>query len=235
MKKLILIGFAVCLAASTAYGADVVYTYSWEDGPPSTILGSYGNVADPTNVSGPQSGDDGSGGSYGPSGAYDGTYYLHVAEEPHSGTPQAYVACITGLQEGDSVLVSMYCYDVTPGTSPSGRLWGGWHDAFSCPECPGGFVESAGAGYRNSGYSAGNGWDLMEAAWDWAPPEGTGALIIQFRLYSSPSTCETCRTDFWADLITVTIPDYGHVLFPDLTGPSAVEGTNWGGIKGLFQ
>lgn len=232
MKKLLLVGFAVCLIASTGFAK--TESYSWEDGT-GTIMGSYGNLVDDTNVSGPQSGQNGlPGTTLDCPGPADGTYYLHVAEETHSGTPYAMVACITGLQEGDSVFVTLYCYDNSLGVSPSGRLWGGWHDAYACLDCPGSYVSSAGAGSYNSDYSPGNGWDQMEAHWAWYPPEGTGSLVVQARLYSAPSTCDSCRTDYWFDLVEVTIPDYGSVRFPDF-GPTAVENSAWGSIKALYR
>ena len=108
----------LALAAVSAFAA-----YSWEDG--GTILGSYGNLVDPTNVSGPQTGQNGAAGTYTCPGPQHGDYYLHVAEEPHSGTPQAYVAWVIGLVDtNDYVTASFYGYDVTPGASPSLRIWG---------------------------------------------------------------------------------------------------------------
>ena len=57
MKKTLMLFAAVCLVASAAF-ADYTVSYSWEDGL-STILGSYGALADPTNVSGMQTGQSG--------------------------------------------------------------------------------------------------------------------------------------------------------------------------------
>ena len=95
MKYLILIA-ALALLAVPAH-AQVGSYYSWEDG--GTILGSYGNLVDAVNVSGPQTGSQGSTlPDYTCPGAYDGEYYLHVAEDPHSGTPQAFLCWVTGLQ-----------------------------------------------------------------------------------------------------------------------------------------
>ena len=69
----------MALVAAPAMGA----TYSWEDG--GTILGWYGNLVDPTNVTGSQAGSGGGAGPYTCPGANSGDRYLHVAEDPHSG------------------------------------------------------------------------------------------------------------------------------------------------------
>jgi hypothetical protein len=232
MKKLLLIAFAICLMVPSVYAK--VESFSWEDGV-STILGSYGSLVEDTNVSGAQGGQEYiPDSSFTCPGAYDGTYYLHVAEDPHSGTPQAYLACITGLEEGDTVHVTFYGYDETPGVSPSWRLWGGYHDAGTCADCPGAYVGSAGSGYENSGYSPGDGWDEMNASWEYSPSAGATSLVIQGRLYSWPSTADPGHTDFFGDLIIVEVPDYATVTFPDF-GPSATESGTWGGIKALYR
>jgi hypothetical protein len=227
MKKLLLIGFALCFAASAAY-ADYTVSYSWEDAI-GTSLGTYGNVAYEYNVTGAVVGQACTLSTpYVCPGAYDGVRYLQVAESPHSGTPQVYLACITGLAAGDSVTASFYGYDPTPGGSPSLRIWGHYSDATQCPECPGNYTGSASG---SSDYTAGTGWDPV--AFTWYVTEAS--LVIEARLYSSPSTVDPCTTDYFIDLITVTVPDYAHVLFPDYGGPSATENTQWGKIKTLFK
>lgn len=188
-----------CFAVSAS--AD---SYSWEDGV-GTILGSYGNLVDPTNVTGPQTGSKGDVPplTWTCPGAHDGDRYLHVAEEPHASTPQAYVAWITNLQVGDMVYVSMWGFDdeaVDP--SPSLRLWGGYSTNADINDYQG----SAGEGLTNSGYTSGIGWEEMSSSWEFGTPPGFGgeeALVVQLRLYSSPTTGDY-RTDYWGDLITVT-------------------------------
>jgi len=232
MRNALLIAAAMCLVATAAF-ADYTASYSWEDGT-STILGSYGNLVDPTNVTGMQTGQSGlPGTSYSCPGAYDGMYYLHVAEETHYSTPQAYLACITGIVEGDNITVGFYGYDITPGSDyPSWRLWGHYSDAVVCTDCPGEYTGSASG---PPDYSAGEGWDYLEYTWimpaldvDWT------ALVIEGRIYSTPTTCDSCRTDYWGDLVTVTVPDHCTVTFPDGC-PSATEANTWGGIKALYR
>ena len=231
MKKALLIAAAMCLVATAAY-ADYTLTYSWEDGV-STVLGLYGNAVDPTNVTGPQVGQNGMPGTTNSCpGAYDGTYYLHVAEETHYGTPQTYMVCINGILEGDVVYASFYGYDDTPDVSPSWRIWGHWSDATSCATCPGEYTGSAGG---SDVYTAGIGWEMVENTWTIpALAVDQTALVVEGRLYSTPATCDSCRTDYWADLITVTVPDHCTVTFPD-GGPSATEASTWGGIKSLYR
>jgi hypothetical protein len=207
--------------------------YGWEDAI-YNLLGAYGNLLDAINVTGPQMGQAGLPGTwYECPGAYEGSRYLHVAEEPNSGTPQAYLACVSGLADGDSVRASFLGYDTTPGESPSLRIWAHYSDAATCPDCPGNYIGSAGG---SPDYTEGTGWD--EVSWGWvfdgSNPDHK-SLVIQARLYSTPSTCDSCRTDFWIDYLTLEIPDYAHVLFPDLTGPSAVKKTTWGGIKSMYR
>lgn len=230
MKKLLLVGVAVLFAASAAY-ADYTLTYGWEDGI-GTSLGFFGNVVNETNVTGPQVGQDCLVGPFNVPGAYEGDRYYHCAESPHSGTPQVYLACITDLVEGDMVTASFYGYDITPGASPSVRIWGHYSDAVNCPDCPGEYTGSADG---NAEYTDGTGWDDVSYTWTFTSSGDDYALVIEARLYSTPSTQDPCLTDFFIDLVTVTVPDHASILFPDMEGPSTTEPTNWGGIKALYR
>lgn len=232
MKKLLMVVAIVCLAAVPAYAVKTV-SFSWEDGV-STVLGT-GLIApvNITNVTGPQTGlcGDCAGGSYSCPGAYDGVRYLHLQESPHTGTPEAWIACITGLQNGDVVTGSFYGYDITASpASPSLRIWGHYGSAVTCPDCPGTYVGSAGG---PSTYTAGGGWAISQYTWTVAFPTNAYSLVLHARLYSSPTT-GAYTTDYWVDYVSVTIPDYASVRFADF-GPSAVDNTTWGAIKALFN
>jgi hypothetical protein len=232
MKKALLIAAAMCLVATAAV-ADYTVSYSWEDGV-ATLLGSYGNLVDPTNVTGMQNGQVGlPGTSYSCPGAFDGMYYLHVAEETHSSTPQSYLVCVTGILEGDAITASFYAYDITLGTLyPSWRLWGHYSDATTCLNAPGEYTGSASG---PADYSAGTGWDYLEYTWVIPVLDvDQTALVVEGRLYSTPTTCDSCRTDYWGDLVSVTVPDHCTVTFPD-GGPSATEASTWGSIKSLYR
>jgi hypothetical protein len=232
MKKLLLIAFALTAVATAAY-ADYTVSYSWEDGV-GTTLGTYGNVPYEYNVTGAVVGQSCEAGTYVCPGAYDGVRYLQTAESPHSGTPQIYLACITGLQNGDAVTVSYFGYDDTPDASPSLRIWAHYSDAAACPDCPGEYTGSASG---PADYTAGTGWDELSYSWvfETTGDDGHNGLVIEARLYSTPSTIDPCTTDYFIDLVTVSVPDYAHVLFPDYSGPSATDPTEWGSIKALFR
>lgn len=197
-----LIATAVILSATQAHAIQTV-EYGWEDGV-GTILGSFGNLADPSNVSGPQTGSNGTG-SYGVTGAHSGTQFLHVAEDPHSGTPQAYVAFVTGLQIGDEVTASFWGYDDTPSASPSLRIWGHYADAADID----GYAGSAGG---NSTYTDGSGWSEVSHTWTFDSDTANG-LVIEARLYSSPATDAAAYTDYWIDDVMVSAPDYATIQF----------------------
>ena len=186
-----IIGIAALLAAP-ALAATV--TYSWEDG--GTILGSYGNLVDPTNVSGPQVGESGTEPDFTCPGANSGNSYLHVAEAPHASTPQAYIAFIENLAEGDVIDASFFGYDISA-SSPSMRIWA--HYALN-----GDVNAYEGSAGGNDTYTSGIGWE--EVGYQWVMPADKEALVIELRLYSTPSTADE-RTDYFVDDLTVTAPD----------------------------
>ncbi|MBD3366617.1 MAG: hypothetical protein GF405_00415 [Candidatus Eisenbacteria bacterium] len=221
MKQFVAIALAVLFIAPAAF-AQQTLCYGWEDG--GTIMGFYGNLVDDTNVTGPQTGDDSTGGTYTCPGAYEGSHYLHVAEEPIGGTPQAYVAFIEGLTDGDVVTASFYGYDDTPTASPSLRIWG--HYAQS------GDVNSyAGSASGNYDYTAGTGWDYIEHTWTFDSDGGTrDALVIEARLYSGSGGT---RGDYWIDNVCVTAPDGTIITFPAPVSP--VEDGTWSNIKALYR
>jgi hypothetical protein len=225
MRYLILIA-ALALLAVPAH-AQVTSYYSWEDG--GTILDSSGNLVDATNVAGPQIGSQGSTlPDYECPGAQEGTYYLHVAEDPHSGTPQAFIAWVTNLNDGDEVTASFYGYDLTPGASPSQRIWGSYTET-------GGDINSySGSAGGNDTYTAGTGWDLVSYTWTfWSDGGLHDGLVIQSRLYSTPSTSDPDHTDFWVDYVCVTSPAHSTQIFPGEGTP--VEDSTWATIKALFR
>jgi hypothetical protein len=220
MRSLIVVTLVTVAAFATS--ASIIRNYGWEDGL-HTIPGSYGNVVDPTNVTGPQSGSDGgAGGTYGPSGANSGERYLHVAEQPHSSTPQAFLAFVENLAAGDVVDASFFGYDETAGASPSLRIWG--HYAFN------GDIDSYdGSAGGNSDYTAGTGWDQVSHSW--TVEAGKEALVIEARLYSTPATSED-RTDYWIDDLSVTAPDTATITIPE---PGTMVLLGLGGLAALLR
>lgn len=214
---------AIALAFVPA-AAQQTLSYSWEDG--GTILGYYGNVAEPLNVSGVQGGLQGSElEGYTCPGPNSGTHYLHVAEDPHNSTPYAIVAWVTDLLDGDVITASVHGYDVTPGGSPSIRIWGGNTGPLDAND----YISSAGS---SGDYTAGTGWDVTESTWTYAGGNGNG-LAIQARLYSTPITSDPDHTDFWIDDVTVTAPLHATIVFPEPY--TAIEESSWTAIKAFFR
>lgn len=232
MKYIALIAVLSLLAVPAA--AQFTCSYSWEDG--GTTLGYYGNVVNESNVSGPQTGQAGDQGMWTCPGAYDGDSYLHVAESPHSGTPQVYVAWITDLVDGDMIYVDMWLFDSIASDYygyPSLRLYA--HYATNADITA--YKGSAGAGITPSAdYTAGTGWENFSSNWEFGNPAGYAgyeSLVIEMRLYSSPATSDPNLTDYWGDLIKITAPTHACVTFP--SGGTPVQSATWSSIKALYN
>ena len=196
---------ALMLVPASAYPDQVTECYGWEDGV-GTILGSYGNLCCDTNVTGSQTGSQGSGlPDYTCPSANSGDRYLHVAEDPHSGTPEAFIAWVTGLNDDDVIDASFFGFDLTPAASPSLRIWA----AYTTSDDIDNYLSSAGG---NTEYTDGTGWD--DVAWSWTFAGGDGnALRISARLYSTPATSDPDHTDYWIDDICVMAPDTSVIHF----------------------
>lgn len=185
-KSILLIGIAAAALSASAGAVVLTADYGWEDGV-GTILGSYGNLADPLNVAPPIAG--------GPAAANGGQRVLQVSESPVGGTPQAYLAFIENLTDGDVIDASFFGWDETPGASPSLRIWA--HYAHS-----GDVTSYAGSASGNYDYTAGTGWDQVSWTWTFDSDGGSrDALVIEARLYS-PSGED--RYDYWIDDLSVT-------------------------------
>ena len=223
----------LCLAAVPA-AAQFTCSYSWEDG--GTIISSYGNVVNPTNVTGPQMGQAGDQGTWNCPGAYSGDNYLHVAESPHSSTPQVYIAWIQDLVAGDVVAADCWFFDSIESDYygyPSVRIYAHYATSVDVDDYHG----SAGGGSGTGAYTAGIGWENLSSSWtfgtDGSPYAGADALVIEMRLYSSPATSDPNLTDYWADLVTITAPTTACVVFPPAGTP--VEDATWTNIKDLYR
>ncbi|MDP7027533.1 MAG: dockerin type I domain-containing protein, partial [Candidatus Marinimicrobia bacterium] len=191
MKKLVFFSLFVTLIFAQQRSS-----YSWEDGT-GTILGSYGNLADPANV----------GATSGIS-PYDGSRMLTVSESPHDGTPQAFIAWVTDLSAGQSIEACFYGYDNTPSSSPSLRIWGSWSTNDD-------ITSYGGSADGNNDYTDGSGWGQVchtfstnQENWD-----SGEALVIQARLYSSTSAGSD-PTVYFIDLVEVTAPSSATVNYP---------------------
>lgn len=194
--------FLAAVLAAAAYTGTV--TFGWEGS--ETVLGLYGTGTPPivaTLVTAP---------------VHGGTQALSLEDNSPTGTPQAYVAWIVGLSDGDEITASFWRYDVTPGsTPPSSRIWGHWNDD---PDDLYGYNGSAGG---NNDYGPGTGWDMVEHTWTVA--DGHTGLVVEIRTYSEPGD-----TVFIDDL-TVTAPTGATIWTPE--NYLSLQGTTWAGIKSL--
>jgi MYXO-CTERM domain-containing protein len=198
-----LIGIAAVAGLALAAQAGTV-NYGWEDGV-GTILGSYGNLSNPTNVSSPEP-------------VYAGDHALRVTESPNGSTPQAYVAYIEGLTDGDVIDASFFGYDLTPGASPSLRIWG--HYALS-----GDVTSYAGSAGGNTTYTDGTGWNQVAWSWTFDSDGGTrDALVVEVRLYSPTGE----EPDFYIDDLEVT-SSAGTITVP-VPAPGAMALLGLGGL-----
>ncbi len=169
-------------------------TYGWEDGV-GTILGSYGNLVNPTNVGAPEP-------------VHSGDRALRVTEDPVDGTPQAYLSWITGLTDGDTIDASFWGYDVTPDVSPSLRIWAHYTTSDDITN----YMGSASGNYD---YTSGIGWEEIGFGWTFDSDGGSrDALVIEGRLYTGDDP-----TDYYIDDITVTTssPTANIIFAPEPT------------------
>lgn len=187
MKKTIvcLLVLAAVSAASAMVACTETYTYGWEDG--GTILGNYYDIT-ATNVT-----------TY----AHGGSSSLELIDGGVS-TPQAYVAWITGLTDGDVVTAGFWVYDETPeGEYPKGRIWA----HYSTTD-----VLSYGGSASGNGDYSDTGWTYLEYTWTFVADGGTygmrNGLVIEARTYTSEGDT------IWVDDITVTAPCDATVTFP---------------------
>lgn len=159
----------VGLIASSAMAQFVTATYDWEDG--KTLLSSYTAGAD--NLIWENSTEQ----------AFTGSASLKLTEDPLSGTPEAHIAYIENLVNGDTITAGFWVYDVTVGTSPSGRVWANYSTSGDLVDC---ILDSYnGSASGNFTYSDGTGWSYLE--WTWIYDEGNpirDGLTIQARIYS---------------------------------------------------
>ncbi len=202
MKFLLFLVFVLPLTAT----ADQTVTFDW-DATSDTVLYVYGNATASIETT--------------DSLVYSGTQSLKFVENPLGGTPQACVAWIRNLTDGDMVTASFWVYDITPGDNPSGRIWGHWNDSAD-PDSVEVYSGSAGG---NSEYSAGTGWSQLEYTWTVA--DGHTGLIIEGRIYSG----EVDDT-VWFDDLSITAPDNATFILPG--GEVALVRNTWGSIKSSF-
>jgi hypothetical protein len=205
MRSLLTFVMLVGLAASPAL-AQETHCYGWEDG--GVVLGAY--LPDNMYLANTDA------------QAYEGSYSLEVVEIAGSSTPQAYVAWITGLQEGDEITATIQTLDLITG-NPSLRIWGHWTTA-------GGTIDDyAGSASGNGTYSGGEGWVELGYTWIAGASQIGGGLVVEIRPYNA-SPWEGTN---WVDYLCVTAPDHVTIYFPG--GTVGNEDTSLSGVKALFR
>jgi len=197
MKGMFLFAAAVWASAASA---DVTATCGWEG--VETILGSYGGIIATIDTD----------------PVHGGSQSLRLEHNDPSGTPQAYIAWVTGLSDGDAVTASFWRYDVTPSAAPSCRIWAHWNDD------PGDIYGYAGSASGQSDYGPGTGWDMATYTWDVA--NGHTGLVIEARVYSDPGDT------VWIDDLVVTAPDGCGIIVP--SDQPGLEQDTWASIKAMF-
>ena len=161
--RTMLVSAAVAATVATSATADITASSGWEDTSSPAILGSYGNLFD---------------WGYETADPYAGNSSLFMVEDPVSGTPQGYVAWITGLSEGDTVTATMWMKGSSNGVDNDGkgRLWG----HYSANDDITSYQGSA----SGSGDYAGEGGMWTLASHTWTIAGGQTALVVEARMYS---------------------------------------------------
>ncbi|RLD09878.1 MAG: hypothetical protein DRI44_07460 [Chlamydiae bacterium] len=163
MKKLFTITtIAALFCAASAFGV-LSWSYGWEDGT-GTALGTYGNATVENSTE----------------QAYEGTHSLKVIEDPIGGTPQIYLWWVTGLNDGDAVVVSMSAYSHTPlGNKPEARIWAHYTDSIT------NINDYSGSASGPGTYMGDSGWTSLTNTWIFDSNSGNNkGLVIEGRIYS---------------------------------------------------
>ena len=170
--------------------------YSWEDGF-ADVLGFSGNLYDPTNTTAPDP-------------VRTGSRSLKVSEFPTGDTPQAYIAMIKGLHDGDKVTAGFWAYDDTPGDAtagyPSVRIWAHYVD-------PNDITSYYGSAGGNEAWSGAAAWSRLENEWTFASGDPVAnALVIEARIYTP---ADANSQDYWIDDVNVIAPETATIIFPE--------------------
>jgi len=198
----------LALAATNAHSASL--SYGWEDGI-GTILGEFGSQnMQYSNLSG---------------FAHSGNNALLIEDldTSTSGTPQAYVAMVTGLTDGDTVDASFWAFDSSSGAAPSARIWG----HYTVGGDINGYEGSAGG---NNTYSGVTDWSQLSHSWVFDSAGGTrDALVVEVRFYDNASA--TTGSILIDDLLISS--SAGSILSPTVVPLPAAGWLFGAGLVGL--
>ena len=208
MFKQLFTAGAILMSASFSVNAAQTANYGWEDGV-GTVLGEFdaGQTMQYSNLA--------------TGAAYSGNNALLVEDldTATSGTPQGYVAWITGLTDGDTVDASFWAFDTTTGVSPSLRIWAHYTDDINDVDS---YAGSAGGNSTYSGAAAN--WEQLSHSWTFdSDGNSRDGLIIEVRFYDGSSA--TTGSGLVDDLVVSTSSDTASIILPATTAvpvPAAV-------------
>lgn len=215
MKTIALVTAATLLGAASAASAGFTAagSFSWDDG--GTVMGSYGENVTFSNVLDP----------FGDS-ATDRA--LKLTEGPLSGTPQGYLAWIDGLNDGDTINVSMMGLGDGELTGKI-RLWA--HYTTSDLSSFGGS-----AGGSNAYSASSTEWTMLSHEWTFSGGTASGGdhtgLVIEARLYAYGDNEDPSG---WVDDINVNVLSANsdvQISFPSIPAPGALALLGLAGIAG---
>ena len=193
------------LAAASAATAQTTVNYGWEDGT-GTILGSFTGGNDnlaAANVTGGSEIDYGTADvpqSTYTVGPFEGDRLLQLTEAPPSGTPNAVLAFVDNLVDGDTVEYSFRAFDPTDGRSPSVSS----NAVYTTEGNPNSF---AGFATPQQDFLAGTGYLLNGTSFtfdDGEMDDRTGAAI-RASLFAPSATPADGSYDFFIDALSVTV------------------------------
>jgi hypothetical protein len=170
-------------------------------------------VADAANVSWPDP-------------VHSGSHALRVTESPEGGTPQAWLAFLEFLSDGDIIEACFWGYDRSPGTAPSLRIWAHYAESGEV-----GFHRGTASG--NTKYTEGDGWDRMCHRWIFDSAGRTrDAFVVEARLYSP----EGSEPDFYIDDLEVEVSSKtARITLACRARADEGQESTWGSVKALYR
>jgi hypothetical protein len=133
--------------------------------------------------------------------AYSEEHSLKIVDGG-SGTPQAFVGWVPGLNDGDQVTAGFWVYDDSPGAQPSARIYGHYTDDL------GDINSYSGSASGNLTYSGTNTWSYLEHTWTFNGSGGDNGLVIEVRSYGGLGDV------LYIDSLTITAPNHATINVP---------------------
>lgn len=181
-----------------AYG-QVIIDYGWENGGdlPELLAGKqeFGPVGGYSNVTGTVNGVS----------PLSGSHMLEFTDTTESGTPTLVIGFVTGLTEGDTVVVSFSGNSINSDGNGI-RLWLSWRST------DGSYSSSGSSDVTNGSittYFGSGGWESSDVV-TVTVPAGETVLGIEARSYTGGA--DTDPTPFYVDDLSVTVPNSATIV-----------------------